>query len=166
MWIYVFNMNFTKKIKRVANSFLKENGSVTTLDIKNQLISNYPDIQWSQNLVSATMDALHKNQLLRVHYTDNGNHRTYYAFKKANKRVKVPVTKTELQKIFMNPQGKFQTVSWIAKDGNKRTYILKSSREMYTNGYVGVYTSKGNFKSVDPRTIQSINANGVNYVKK
>jgi hypothetical protein len=157
-------MNVTKIIRKVVKELISLRGEITTLEVKNRLISIYDTVKWNQSLVSGTMDLLCSNGLIKnLQFRDNGKYRTY-TIPKQKKEV-ISVNKTKLQQIFMDPSGKFQTVTWKAASG-ERTYSLKASRNKNNNGYIEVYTSKGEFKLVDPRTILKIKANGSIYKKK
>jgi hypothetical protein len=115
-------MNVTKIIRKVVKELISLRGEITTLEVKNRLISIYDTVKWNQSLVSGTMDLLCSNGLIKnLQFRDNGKYRTYT----------IPKQKKEVISV-----------------------------------YIEVYTSKGEFKLVDPRTILKIKANGSIYKKK
>lgn len=142
---------------------MAEHGSTTSLDVRTELIVDYPSTIWNQNLISGTLMYLYDNEEIDgITFKDNGRYREYSMIPPI-----IECTKKELREVFKNHKGKFQTVSWIAKDGIMRTYSLKASeRVINDNGYYDVVTSTGQFKQLDPRTMIKISANKKTYVKK
>jgi hypothetical protein len=71
------NMNQIMKdaVLDTANSLLKAQNTVTTLEIKAELIVKQPQFFWTQAFVSASMDDFQNQGLFN--YTDNGTYRIY-----------------------------------------------------------------------------------------
>lgn len=75
--------NNTMQVKKqavldTANKLLKAQNTVTTLEIKTQLIIDHPEFFWKQDFISQEMDALYHQGLFT--YSDNGTFRTYSAY--------------------------------------------------------------------------------------
>jgi len=66
----------------IANLF-RANNSVTTLEIKTELRTQYPEMYWSQNYVSDLMAAGVGGDEPMFTFTDNGTYRTYSLVGKA-----------------------------------------------------------------------------------
>lgn len=69
-------MDFNTKMncaEAVLKNYLSTNGTITSLELKNQLISQHPNEYWTQNWCS---DYLMQSGLS---FDDNGTYRTYYA---------------------------------------------------------------------------------------
>lgn len=92
IWLFVedkrfkFNLKKAQKMRdqkkavlKTAQALCHPNNTVTTLEVKNQLIKDYPQFHWRQNVgdnsVSALMDKLATEG--KFNYTDNGTYRTY-----------------------------------------------------------------------------------------
>ncbi len=63
----------------VINTFviLLKQGNTTTLDVKNKLRQDYPDLVWDQNFVS-TCCREYQEQKDSIDFIDNGTYREYY----------------------------------------------------------------------------------------
>lgn len=69
------------KVLAMANRLVKPNGTVTTLEIKNELRQKFPDQKWFQAEISNVMNEFNIDE--KCTYTDNGTYRTYSMIKTA-----------------------------------------------------------------------------------
>lgn len=134
-----------------AQSLLKANNTVTTLEIKTELRKSQPAFYWTQDVVSEIMDDFATSSVFT--YTDNGTFRTYSdpsrvvtktttrsrshktvtkKTRKATKKAKSTSTKTwtptatisrtKALNLMMNNKGHYFTVVFTKKeDGSERT---------------------------------------------
>jgi len=97
-----------KEVLKVANLLIKQNGSTTTLDIKNHLIIWQPKYYWKQNFISQTMQENESDYEVK----DNGTFRTYY-FSNV-----VKSTLSELARLISLNRGKFMTIVHKKQNGD------------------------------------------------
>jgi len=85
------------KVLAMANRLVKPNGTVTTLEIKNELRQKFPDQKWFQAEISNVMNEFNIDE--KCTYTDNGTYRTYSMIKNTIAKNNSKVTKKK-HKIF------------------------------------------------------------------
>lgn len=76
MFLQIPQDQMEKLVFNTANKLLKPNNTITTLEIKLQLIKDYPQTKWVQNFVHDTMDYFYRQGLFVI-VDDNGTYRTY-----------------------------------------------------------------------------------------
>ena len=126
-----------KNVKRghmsaILLTLLEANNTVTTLEVKNELRSKFPDFSWLQGDVSKFMNDMHLAGDLT--YEDNGTYRTYSGeAKKKSYTKKNPKTGKNLKKVsatriskskamdlMLGNKGYFFTAEFVKKDGEVR----------------------------------------------
>lgn len=106
---------------KVAKRLCKANNTVTTLEIKKELIRDYPYFYWDQQTVSSYMSQYAGDGIFT--YTDNGTYRTYSLTTPAQVAATAgPVSKSLATK----------TVSVPTKGGSKRGRPRKNSTNIGT----------------------------------
>lgn len=72
-------MNKRQTILETAKKLMKKNGVTTTLEIKTELISEFPAEFWDQHYVSNTMrEAYNDSEIPNLRFGDNGTYRSYF----------------------------------------------------------------------------------------
>ena len=152
-------------LKEVAKTLLKANNTVTTLEVKTELRTKYPDLNWEQSEIHDYFEA-NLNTLFKV-VADNGTYRTWslinYVLPTPTKTlIKVKLTpknnpmntvttrkpdnrisRTKAYEMMKNNKGRFFTATFVKKDGEERTIncqFLKDQSEL-NMGYVKVRES-------------------------
>ena len=117
---------FIKKaeVLKVAKLLLKANNTVTTLEVKRKLITDVPNIRWTQDFVSTTMNEFASDRTLTFVVEPKGQYRVYsnpstpvQQFKKNAKRGGIKYT-TALKLIKENGS-KFFTVKFVEQGSGK-----------------------------------------------
>lgn len=165
--------SFETKIISTATSLLKNNKLVTTLDIKNECRKLYPDDKFYQVDVSEIMSKIAPRIISNLEYIDNGTYREYY-INTPVQQVSSPAasvvsaSKKDMVKLLKENAGKFFGITFIKKDGSKRTLNahIKKDNFMDDLGYLKLMTNKNDYKLVDPKKILEITINGNKYVAK
>jgi len=153
-------------ILQTAEDLLKEKGTLTTLDLKEELIQRYPDVIWRQEDVSfimmnASISGLNGKEL---GYHDTGRYRVY-GYKGTTSGSVRPVTRTKLASIILENSGKELTVKFTKKNGDLRTMIcIPISQDSL--GYIQVDEEGNGRRLVDPRTLERVDVNGLIYKLK
>lgn len=145
------NSNKAIILSEAAKLLIEQNGSTTTLDLKNYVRLVFPSTTWTQEEVSTMMDSFYKNQsILGLSYTYNGTYRKYYtelntktvsstvsstvttkdtktkkkvqSKKVSSKKVaKKKVSRSAAVEMIKETKGKFFGVTFIKTDGSERT---------------------------------------------
>ena len=126
------NNNTKQAIKKEAETLLKANNTVTTLEIKVALRKRYPIQNWVQSDISKVMDELAANNLYT--YTYNGVYRVYSLVKNP-KTVNVKsqrVSRTKVLELIQNNGGRFFGVTFTKKDGSTRDMKCKIEKHNTT----------------------------------
>ena len=140
------NNNTKQAIKKEAETLLKANNTVTTLEIKVALRKRYPIQNWVQSDISKVMDELAANNLYT--YTYNGVYRVYSLVKnpktvnvKTQKATALPktvnvksqrVSRTKVLELIQNNGGRFFGVTFTKKDGSTRDMKCKIEKHNTT----------------------------------
>lgn len=162
-------------VKKVVYQLLTPNNTVTTLEVKQECISQFPEYYWKQEFIKNVVDELLTEGDLFVS-DDNGTFRTYSSNKlkpvdkpskiKSPKIVtnnKAKIGRKKVLDILESSKGKFITVSFIKKDDSNR--IMNCKYMGHNNlGYAEVIETKSKtIKNVNLQTIYSIKSSGVVY---
>ena len=155
-----------KKIIDVVKVLLDKNKTISTLEIKNQCRKLYPKDTFNQNDVSKIMNDIAMKNVKGLQYVDNGTYREYYVTK--NPVNIISLTKKEMVKLLRQNVGKFFGITFIKKDGSKRTLNCHMNDKNFINdlGYLNVITNKNEYKQVLPTNILEISINGNKYINK
>lgn len=161
---------------------LQANNTITTLEVKTSLRTNYPDFSWTQPMVSDYMNEMHLKGDLT--YEDNGTYRIYSgetkkvrASKKVNgktlKKVKVKkISKTKALDLMMNNKGHFFTAEFTKKNGDLRVMNCQvTDKDQDTKlGYVTVKEAalmrtdpKNAHRKINLQTLKALKIGGVAY---
>lgn len=148
-----------------ANKLLKAQNTVTTLEIKTQLIIDYPEFFWKQDFISQEMDVLYSQGLFT--YSDNGTFRTYSAYPvpltvSPTASVTTPrliignglktlrgklttkpstISRKKAYDLMINNKGHFFTAIFIKQDGTERVMncqYMKDGQSTLSLGYIRV----------------------------
>lgn len=154
-------------VKGTAQRLLKANNTVTTLEIKAELVVKYPGFYWDQVTVSSYME--NEYQGMGMTYTTNGNYRVYsYAGKKVNQPIATkrsvgrprksvatvtsvtaapslpssgkPISKAAALALIENAGGTYFTATFVKKNGEKRTMNCQLTKTQGSSklGYITV----------------------------
>lgn len=151
-------------IKDTINKICHPNNTFTTLELKNQLIADYPDFRWTQDeLTSTNSQSVVAEMLLKTELIvtdDNGTYKTYSlpnykkptmtttqtvatlntATKTKTRKPDNRISRTKAYDMMKNNKGRFFTAVFIKKDGTERTIncqFLKDQTEL-NMGYIKV----------------------------
>lgn len=182
--IVVENIHSLKRmvIVNIMTDLLTANNTVTTLEIKTEARTLYPDFYWDQATVSKVLDELASKGALT--YTDNGTFRTYSevvtkrfvnttpttpkkAVKTTTKRsnnkiltakVNGTITRTKALKLIENNKGHFFSVVFDKKSGEERVMNAQylSDQSDSSLGYVKVKET-GKMRTDPKKAIRNIN---------
>ena len=80
----------------------------------------------------------------------------------------IPTSKKDAVRLLRDNVGKFFGITFIKKDGSKRTLNAHMSDKYFINdlGYLNIITNRNEYKQVDPKNILEITINGNKYVTK
>ena len=76
MTTQITDLDKVNLVFNMAMRLLKPQNRITTLEIKMQLIKDYPSIKWKQEFVHDAMDAFYRQGFFTI-TDDNGTYRTY-----------------------------------------------------------------------------------------
>ena len=167
-------------------SLLEANNSITTLEVKNELRSSYPEFSWMQKDVSNFMNDMHLSGDLT--FDDNGTYRVYHGeVKKTKSSKKHPKTGKKLPKIkaqrisrskamdlMLGNKGYFFTAEFVKKDGEVRVMNCQCLKDQDPKlGYVKVKEAslmrkdpKKAVRNINIQTLKSLKIGGVAYSVK
>jgi len=170
-------VNYEKvRVEEVLNDLLKANNTATTLEVKTELRKRYPKTNWTQSVVSDTMNELY----LEGKYTfkDNGTYRIYSSAIKTTKTnnmknkttsttptvtgKKQRISRTKAINLLSNTNGRFFGVTFTKKDGTVRKMKCKVENEVKPTplGYLTVVDVKeATHKSLNLQTLSEIRMN-------
>lgn len=80
----------------------------------------------------------------------------------------IKTSKTDAVELLKNNTGKFFGVTFIKKNGKKRTLNAHMQKDKFMDnlGYLKLMTNNNEYKLVDPKNILEITINGNKYVTK
>lgn len=164
-------------------TLLEANNTVTTLELKQELRTKFPEFSWVQNDISQFMIDLHLAGELT--YEDNGTYRTYSgeAKKKATskkdpktgknlKKIKAtPISRTKAFDLMMGNKGYFFTAEFVKKDGETRVINCQCLKDQDPKlGYIKVKEAslmrtdpENCIRQINIQTLVSLKIGGVPY---
>lgn len=162
-------------ISATINTLTQPNNTVTTLEVKTRLRTDYPEFYWTQQEISDTMRSMEIAGTLNV-VDDNGTYRTYslptyvaptpvqqdvVKTMKA-KGNKYPISKSKAIEVIQNSAGKFISIEFIKKDNTDRKLNGKYL-SLDQLGYIKFKTNKGEIKNINLQTLHTIHMAGDIY---
>jgi len=156
-------------------NLLQANNTVTTLEVKNALRSEYSDFSWKQSEVSDYMNEQHLAGELT--YQDNGTYRIYSGEAKKSTPVKkvkgkaiakikmTSISKTKACELMMGNKGHFFTAEFTKKDGELRVINCQCIKDQDIKlGYIKV--KEASKMRTDPdKAIRNINLQTLKFLK-
>ena len=172
-------------ISATVVSLLQSNNSITILEVKAALRSNYPEFNWPKQEV---VDFMHNMHLAgELTYEDNGTFRTYHGEvekknvtkkdatgKKLGKIKAVGISKTKAFDLMTGNKGYFFTAEFIKKDGKTRVINCQCIKEQdFKLGYVKVKEASKmrtdpdkSIRQINMQTLKALKIGGVAYKVK
>lgn len=164
-------------------NLLAINNTITTLEVKTELRTLYPDFNWPQAEISNFMNDMHLAGDLT--YEDNGTYRVYSGeslkkttVKKDPKGKKLPkvkaksISRAKAYDLMTGNGGHFFTAEFVKKDGKTRVINCQADKDQKDSklGYINVKEAslmrtdpKNAYRKINMQTIKSLKIGGVAY---
>ena len=148
----ITNLDKANLVFNMAIRLLKPQNKITTLEIKMQLIKDYPIIEWKQQFVHEAMDAFYRQGLFII-ADDNGTYRTYSdpnynhitvdaeivpfdALPVYTKSIDNTTTNASISTNDKQASPKASSVTKSAIDKNKALELMKNNRGHYFTAFI------------------------------
>ena len=166
-------INKFKLAQQVLADHFIDNDSITTLELKSKLISECPDILWTQDWVSFFMRGEN------LSYQDNGTYRTYYRNGLPNLKPvsKQPVTVEDINEHFVHGETlTFQEIqevltndlgvdtTFLGEPLSKSRFVPTYKHHPQTGSMFYVYVDKGHYWSKSKERIFKISDMDKSYI--
>lgn len=154
--------NLAELVQETLERLLYNNGSTTTLEIKNTLREAFPNTKWTQLMVSGCVDCIYRNKILpNLIYQDTGNYRIYTI-----SELNQTVTQSALCELVHDAISDTNSIeiSFKTSRGQDRTYVC-TVQAQNALGYYLIATDDG-IKTVRPSSIYKVRVDHKTYERK